>query len=133
MDWLKAINNYLKSSFKSPFFLFTGDADYSCVIQELNDFGLDKKRLSDLCPQDDKIPDIDVLFNEMAIADVNADQKSFFLIGIGELLGIHVPEASGGGIGFHLAVLGMASEIAFHQRIQRDFGDQPLWNLPAVA
>ena len=88
MDWLKAINNYLKSSFKSPFFLFTGDADYSCVIQELNDFGLDKKRLSDLCPQDDKIPDIDVLFNEMAIADVNADQKSFFLIGIGEFLAL---------------------------------------------
>lgn len=91
MDWLKAINNYLKSSFKSPFFLFTGDADYSCVIQELNDFGLDKKRLSDLCPQDDKIPDIDVLFNEMAIADVNADQKSFFLIGIGEFLALKSP------------------------------------------
>ena len=85
---IDSVKNYLASPVKTPYFLFISDGRYLAAIDELKVCGLDFVPMSDFCSGDDKIPDIDGLFNYIEAADVNAKSKKIVVTGIGEFLGL---------------------------------------------
>ena len=87
---IKPVENYLfgKSSAKSPFYLFTGDADYTSVKNMLHQKGLDIVPMSRFCNSDDKLPNIDELIDYILESDVNVSGKKFVVTGLGEFLAL---------------------------------------------
>lgn len=85
---IDSIKSYLTSTVKTPFFLFVSDGQYLAVIDELKVLGLDFVPMSRFCSGEDKIPDIDELFNYIEAADMNANGNKFVVTGLGELLAL---------------------------------------------
>ncbi|MDO8872211.1 MAG: BREX-4 system phosphatase PglZ [Methanoregula sp.] len=117
------VKRYLKSSVKTPYFLFISDNQYKTAIDELSVLGLDFVQMSDFCGGDDKLPDIDGLLTYIEAADVNAKNKKFFVTGLGEYLALRGPgeasrtlswlkEHNVGGAKVVLLLRGLASQIA---------------------
>ena len=61
---IEKVNTYLASSVNTPFFYFVGDSRYQDVKEKLTELGSSIVRVSDYCRNDDKLPDIDGLFDQ---------------------------------------------------------------------
>ena len=53
---IEAVNKYLSSSVKSPYFLVVGDGQYKGVKDKLLELGFTFVKVSDYCGGDDKLP-----------------------------------------------------------------------------
>lgn len=85
---IEAVNKYLSSSVKSPYFLVVGDGQYKGVKDKLLELGFTFVKVSDYCGGDDKLPDIDSLLERLKTADVNASDNKLVVIGLGEYLAL---------------------------------------------
>lgn len=83
-----SVKSYLTSTVKTPFFLFISDGQYLSAIDELKVCEVNFVPVSSFCSGDDKIPDIDKLFNYIETADINATGKRFVVTGLGEFLAL---------------------------------------------
>ncbi len=86
--YIDTVKNYLLSTTKTPFFLFSSDSQYLTTIDELKVSGLGFVPMSGFCNGDDKIPDIDGLVSYIEAADINASGKKFVVTGLGEYLAL---------------------------------------------
>ena len=84
---IQAVNKYLSSNVKAPYFLVVGDAQYKGVKDKLSELGLSFVKVSDYCG-DDKLPDIDGLLERLKTADLNASDNKLVVIGLGEYLAL---------------------------------------------
>jgi hypothetical protein len=84
---IEEVKKYLCSSVELPYFLIVGDRDYKGVKNKLSELGLTFVKLSDYSV-DDKLPDIDDLFECLKTANVNASGKKLVVIGLGEYLAL---------------------------------------------
>lgn len=84
----EAVNKYLSSTVKTPFFLFVSDGQYASATDELSVLGLTFVKVSDFCGGDDKLPDIDGLLERIRTADVNTKDKKLVVVGLGEYLAL---------------------------------------------
>lgn len=82
------VYTYLTSSVNSPFFYFVGDSRYQDVKEKLTELGFSIVRVSDYCRNDDKLPDIDGLFDQLTTFDEHANNKKMAIIGLGEYLAL---------------------------------------------
>lgn len=80
---IDSVKKYLASSLQTPYFLFISDSQYATTKDELSFLGLDFVRMSRFCNDDDKIPDIDGLFNY-----INVAEKNCVIVGLGEFLAL---------------------------------------------
>jgi hypothetical protein len=85
---IEAVNKYLCSSIKSPYFLVVGDGQYKGVKDKLLELGFTFVKVSDYCGGDDKLPDIDSLLERLKTTDVNASDNKLVVIGLGEYLAL---------------------------------------------
>jgi len=84
---IQAVNKYLSSNVKAPYFLVVGDGQYKGVKDKLSELGLSFVKVSDYCG-DDKLPDIDGLLERLKTADLNASDNKLVVIGLGEYLAL---------------------------------------------
>jgi len=82
------VSKYLTSNVRTPYFLFIGDDEYRDIKGKLSDLGLNIIKVSDCCRNDDKLPDIDGVIEQLKTADVNASGKKMAVIGLGEYLAL---------------------------------------------
>ncbi|OYO99958.1 hypothetical protein CG709_11670, partial [Lachnotalea glycerini] len=82
---LEAVNKYLTSSVKTPYFLFVSDGQLTSVVEELSILGFASVKVSTFCKYD-KFPDTDELFEHIKTADVNVKDKKLLILGLGEYL-----------------------------------------------
>lgn len=82
---LEAVERYLTSSVKTPYFLMVSDEQYASVVNEMSILGFNLVRVSKFCKYD-KFPDIDELFEDIKTADANEKDKKTFILGLGEYL-----------------------------------------------
>lgn len=85
---IDSIKKYLKSSIKTPYFLFVSDESYIATREDLLLLGLDFIPISSFCKSDDKLPDIDELFTYMSTARENNEAKQLVVTGLGEFLAL---------------------------------------------
>jgi len=85
---IEAVNKYLSSSVKAPYFLVVGDGQYKGVKDKLLELGFTFIKVSDYCGGDDKLPDIDSLLERLKTADVNASDNKLVVVGLGEYLAL---------------------------------------------
>jgi hypothetical protein len=85
---IEKVNTYLASSVNTPFFYFVGDSRYQDVKEKLSELGLSIVRVSDYCRNDDKLPDIDGLFDQLSTTGKNVNGKKMAVIGLGEYLAV---------------------------------------------
>lgn len=120
---IESVKKYLKSTVKTPYFLFISDGQYSTAIDELSVLGFDFIPMSGFCNNDDKMPDMDRLFTSIKAADVNAVEKKFVVMGLGEFLALRgsdeatrtlsrMKDHNVGGVKVVLLLRGLASLIA---------------------
>lgn len=83
-----AVQNYLTSDVKTPYFVFISDEAYQPAINALKALGLDIVRMSDFCGGNDKVPNVDALYNCIEEADMNARGNKIAVTGLGEFLGL---------------------------------------------
>ena len=119
---IKPVKNYLESPVSTPFFLFVSDGMYASVKDELSLSGLDAVQMSRFCGSDDKLPDMDGLFDYIESDDVNAKGKKFIVTGLGEYLALRgndeamrvlsrLKDLNIGGAKVVLLLRGLASQI----------------------
>lgn len=84
---LEAVNGYLSSPIKTPYFLFVSDGQYVSVVDELSILGFVSVKASDFC-KSDKFPDTDELFERIKTADANVKDKKLVILGLGEYLAL---------------------------------------------
>jgi len=85
---IEKVNTYLASSVNTPFFYFVGDSRYQDVKEKLSELGLSIVRVSDYCRNNDKLPDIDGLFDQLSTTGKNVNGKKMAVIGLGEYLAV---------------------------------------------
>ena len=85
---IESVNKYLSSNVKAPYFLTVSDGQYKGVKEKLSELGLTFVRVSDYCSGDDKLPNIDGLFERLKTADINASDNKLVVIGLGEYLAL---------------------------------------------
>jgi hypothetical protein len=85
---IEKVNRYLTSSVSTPYFFFVGDGGYQDAKEKLSELGLSIVRVSDYCRNDDKLPDIDGLLEQLTTADVNVNGKKMVVVGLGEYLAL---------------------------------------------
>jgi hypothetical protein len=85
---LKAVNKYLSSNVKTPYFLAVGDGQYKDVKNKLSELEFTFVKVSKYCGGEDKLPDIDSLLECLQTADVNASNNRLAVIGLGEYLAL---------------------------------------------
>jgi hypothetical protein len=85
---IEAVEQYLSSDVRSPFFLVVGDSQYADVKNKITEFGLGTVRVSDYCGAKDKPPKLDDLFDHLKTADINAKDKRLVVVGLGEYLAL---------------------------------------------
>jgi len=77
-------------SINAPFFLVTGDSNYSSVKEKLIEAGLKPVAVSSFCSSPDKPPSLDSLLDKFAFADIdsNSFDKKIVVLGLGEYLAL---------------------------------------------
>ncbi|MGC8482411.1 MAG: BREX-4 system phosphatase PglZ [Thermodesulfobium sp.] len=85
---IEAVNKYLSSSVKTPYFLIVGDGQYKGVKDKLLELGFTLVKVSDYCGGDDKLPDIDSLLERLKNADVKTSDNKLVVVGLGEYLAL---------------------------------------------
>lgn len=83
-----AVKKYLSSDVKAPYFYVVGDSQYNTIKEELSEIGFSFVRISSLCREKDKLPNLDNLFEQLRTADLNIDSKKLVVIGLGEFLAL---------------------------------------------
>ena len=78
---IERVCKYLVSNVNKPYFLAVGDLQYQGVKGKLSEFGLKTLRVSDYCRNDDKMPDIDGLLEQLKAPDLNLSENKFVVIG----------------------------------------------------
>lgn len=91
---IDSVKKYLRSSVKTPYFLFISDGQYATAMDDLSVLGLDFVPMSSFCNNDDRMPDIDGLLTYIKAADVNANGKKFVVTGLGEFLALRGSDAA---------------------------------------
>lgn len=86
MDDMKQIEDYFASNIHKPFYMVVGDVEYKKIVQNLRSRAINVLRLSDCCRSDDKIPDLDILSEELKTADISCDDNDIVVLGLGEYL-----------------------------------------------
>jgi hypothetical protein len=82
------VRRYFSSSVSTPYYFFVGDGDYQDIKEKLTEFGFSIIRVSDYCRNDDKLPDMDGLIEQLSTASVNAISKKWVVVGLGEYLAL---------------------------------------------
>ncbi len=84
---IEAVEKYISSNTKSPFFVVVCDKDYTGTKEKLSQLGFTVVRVSDYCNGDDSLPDIDALLEHLksSAADINA---RLVVVGLGEYLAL---------------------------------------------
>lgn len=85
------VKKYLSNtSVNSPFFLVVGDSNYTEIKNALSELGLKTVQVSDYCPNPDKPPNLDKLFEAFDFADIDGSSrdKKIVVLGVGEYLAI---------------------------------------------
>lgn len=82
------VDRYLKSAKYYPFFITVGDENYCDIINELSDIGSDFIKLSAYCKDDDKLPDLDVLYEQLKTAKTMSGASAVTILGLGEYLAL---------------------------------------------
>jgi len=85
---IEKISKYLTSNVRTPYFFFIGDGEYQGVKDKMSELGLNIIKVSDYCRNEDKLPDIDGLIEQLKTADVSANGKKMAVIGLGEYLAL---------------------------------------------
>ena len=85
---IQAVNKYLTSDVKTPFFLVVDDGQYVSIKNKLSELELSFVKVSDYCSHDDKLPDIDSLLERLKTADRNASDNKLVVVGLGEYLAL---------------------------------------------
>jgi hypothetical protein len=121
--YLKAVRKYISSDVHTPYFLFVSDRQYASILDELSVLGLIRLKTSDYCGDDDKIPDIDELFESLGTANINVKNKELAILGLGEYLALcggvkaantllWLKDQNFGGVKVVLVLRGLATQIA---------------------
>ncbi len=85
----KEIKNYISTAQGFPFFYIVGDKEYSDILDELKQLGISSiVRLSDFCPQNDKLPSIDELVDHLLTSDMDYRDNKVVVVGVGEYLSL---------------------------------------------
>ncbi len=85
---VQAVNRYISSNIRAPYFLFIGDRHYKSVKDKLAELGFSIVLVSDYCSSNDKLPDIDSLLEYLKAAGLNATDNKLAVIGLGEYLAL---------------------------------------------
>lgn len=85
---IEKVNTYLTSGVKTPFFYFVGDSRYQDAKEKLAEMGFSIIRVSDYCQNNDKLPDIDRLFDQLTTSDEHTNENKMAVIGLGEFLAL---------------------------------------------
>jgi hypothetical protein len=128
--YLDAVSKYILSDVHTPYFLFISDRQYASVLDELSVLGFICLKTSDYCGEDDKIPDIDELFESIGTADINVKNRKLAVLGLGEYLALRgsveaantllrLKTRNFGGAKVVLVLRGLATQIAGLQADQR--------------
>ena len=80
---IDAITHYIQSDIASPFFLVVGDKEYTATKEQLSALGLEIVGLSNYCGSPDRVPNTDILFEELK------NGKNKVLVGLGEYLALN--------------------------------------------
>lgn len=82
------VEKYIASAKGLPFFYAVGEDEYLVVLSELKQHGFIVDRVSDFCPKDDKVPNIDEIVDHFRTLDVDYQKNRRVLIGLGEYLSL---------------------------------------------
>jgi hypothetical protein len=85
---IEAVNKYLSSNVKLPYFLVVGDGQYIDIKNKLSELGMSFVKVSEYCGDDDKPPDIDRLVEHIKTAGINASDNKLVVVGLGEYLAL---------------------------------------------
>lgn len=88
---MKEVTKYLSNtSVNSPFFLVVGNSNYTNVRAQLSGFGLKPFKVSELCRNADKRPNLDAIFGNVDFADIDGQSrdKKIVILGLGEYLAL---------------------------------------------
>lgn len=88
MTLCNAVENYMSTSKGLPFFYAVGDKQYTEVLEELKHYGFILDRVSDFCPKEDKLPNLDDITDHFRTCDVDYKQNKHVLVGLGEFLAL---------------------------------------------
>ena len=77
---IEKVNTYLTSGVKTPFFYFVGDSRYQDAKEKLAEMGFSIIRVSDYCQNNDKLPDIDRLFDQLTTSDEHTNENKMAVI-----------------------------------------------------
>lgn len=80
--------NYMSSAKGLPFFYQVGDDEYQQAIKDFLQAGATLVRMSDFCPKEDKLPNVDELVDFLRTADVDYRSNKYVVIGLGEYLAL---------------------------------------------
>lgn len=88
---LNEVRKYLSNtSVNAPFFLVTGDKNYESIKTSLLATGLKPFKISNLCGNSDKRPNLDSLMGSVDFADIDghSSDKKIVILGLGEYLAL---------------------------------------------
>jgi len=125
---IEKVSKYLNSDVGLPYFLVTGDNQYQYAKEKMSEFGLRIVKISDYCQNEDKLPDIDKLLEDIKAAGENKNDLKIAIIGLGEYLALrgnneiknilsHLKEQN---VGIAKVVLILRSVSAHVQKMQID-------------
>lgn len=88
---MDAVTKYLaNTSVNAPFFLVVGDCNYERIKTQLLEAGLKSLKVSDLCTNIDKRPNLDTLNSNIVFADIDekSGDRKIVILGLGEYLAL---------------------------------------------
>ncbi|MHB1364737.1 MAG: BREX-4 system phosphatase PglZ [Eubacteriales bacterium] len=94
---MNEVTKYLSNtSVNAPFFLVVGDENYESIKTLLLEAGLKPVKVSDLCRNTDKRPNLDSLIGNVDFADIDGQSrdKKIVILGLGEYLALCGDEAA---------------------------------------
>ncbi|ADD67371.1 hypothetical protein Dacet_0574 [Denitrovibrio acetiphilus DSM 12809] len=84
----RAVGRFLKSTTYYPFFITVGDENYCDIKNKLSNLGLHFIKLSDYCKEDDKLPDLDALYEQLKTTNKMLGVNTIAILGLGEYLAL---------------------------------------------
>ncbi|WP_415535974.1 BREX-4 system phosphatase PglZ [Dehalobacter sp. 4CP] len=94
---MNEVTKYLSNtSVNAPFFLVVGDGNYESIKTQLSEAGLKSVKVSELCRNTDKRPNLDSLIGNVDFADIDGQSpdKKIVILGLGEYLALCGEEAA---------------------------------------
>ncbi len=85
---IEAVNKYLSSSIKFPYFLAVGDKCCIDAKNKLLQLGFKLLKVSDYCSNEDKWPNMDRILEDIMTPELNTTNSKTVVIGLGEYLAL---------------------------------------------